>query len=58
MISPPTDYPDSWKRGAQAAPPAPRGAPVVEALQMAVDSFVAALSESDFRALVARTRGQ
>ena len=37
---------------AAAAPPAP-----AEALQMAVDSYIAALSPEEFAQLVARTRG-
>lgn len=51
----PTDYPDSWKPG-RAAQPAPSVAPA-EAVAMAVDSFIAALSQQEFDALVARTRG-
>ena len=55
MTSPPTDYPANWRpRG--AAQTAPSEAPV-EALLLAIDSFVAALSEDNFAAMVQRTRG-
>jgi hypothetical protein len=51
----PTGYPSNWPGARnQAAAPAP---PPIEALQMAVDVFLASLSDDEFRALVARTRG-
>ena len=53
MTTGPTD-PSSWR---PAGAPEPDAAPpIVEALLLALDSFVASLSESDFRALVERTR--
>jgi len=55
MTSGLTDYPSSWtSRGAPqpASPSAP-----AEAVALAVDSYVAALSEDEFAAMVARTRG-
>ena len=55
MTSPPTEYPDSWKTG-RAAQPTPPATPS-EAIALAVDAYVASLSDSDFSALVARTRG-
>ena len=58
MTTPDDSYPSAWTpRGAPqpAPPPAPR-APA-EAVAMAVDSYVAALSEDEFAAMVARTRG-
>ncbi len=54
MTSGPTDYPDSWKTG-RAARPSPDTPS--EAVALAVDGFIAALSDADFDALVARTRG-
>ena len=56
MTSPPTEYPSAWTpRGAPqpAAPAAP-----AEAVALAVDSYVAALTESEFDQLVSRTRGR
>ena len=50
----PTDYPASWP-GARTQPAAP--ATPAEAVALAVDSYVAALSEDEFTAMVARTRG-
>lgn len=49
----PTAYPQGWRP--KGAPP-PEVEPSVEALQLAVDAFVAALSPGEFDALVARTR--
>jgi hypothetical protein len=50
----PTDYPDSWRpRGALSSAPAPP-----EAIAMAVDAYVASLSDAEFQALVERTRGR
>jgi hypothetical protein len=50
----PTGYPASWTpRKARASTPAP-----AEAIALAIDSFVASLSEEEFRALVERTRGR
>ena len=59
MTSPPDGYPDSWRpRGAPAPEPqAASSAAPVEAVALAVDSYIAALSEDDFTALVQRTRG-
>ena len=49
----PTDYPSAW-RPAGAPPP---DTPVnVEALALAVDAYIAALSPEEFDALVVRTR--
>jgi hypothetical protein len=49
----PTGYPDSWRPpGAPPSAPAP-----AEAIAMAVDAYVASLSDEEFQALVARTRG-
>jgi hypothetical protein len=60
MTSGPTDYPDSWKpRGApQTAPPAAPSTTPTEAVALAVDAFVASLSEDEFAAMIQRTRGQ
>jgi hypothetical protein len=50
----PTDYPDSWRpRGVSSSSPAP-----AEAIAMAVDAYVARLSDEEFQALVERTRGR
>jgi len=54
MTSGPTDYPSNWP-GARNQPAAP--ATPTEALQLAIDSFVSALSPAEFAQLVARTRG-
>jgi hypothetical protein len=54
MTSGPTDYPSNWP-GARNQP-APPAAPT-EALMLALDAFVASLSDAEFQALVARTRG-
>jgi hypothetical protein len=55
MTSPPTDYPESWRpRGAPQSAPS---APPLEPLMMAIDAYLAGLSEEEFQALVARTRG-
>ena len=49
----PTAYPAGWRP--KGAPP--RDAPVnAEALALAVDAYVSALSRDEFDALVARTR--
>lgn len=55
MTTPDDSYPDSWKRSNGA----PRGTPAAptEAVAMAIDAFVAALSPEEFDQLVARTRG-
>jgi hypothetical protein len=49
-------YPSSWtpRGAAQAASPT---APA-EAVALAIDSYVASLSDNEFRALVERTRGR
>jgi hypothetical protein len=54
MKSGPTDYPSNWP-GARNQPAAP--ATPCEAVALAVDAYVSSLSEPDFQALVARTRG-
>jgi hypothetical protein len=51
----PVEYPDSWKRS-NGAPRAGFPAPS-EAVAMAIDAFIAALSPEEFDQLVARTRG-
>ena len=51
----PADYPSNWP-GARSQAVAP--APPSEALLLALDAFVASLSDNDFRALVERTRGK
>ena len=50
----PTDYPSNWPgaRSQPATPATPSGA-----VALAVDSYVAALSQAEFDQLVARTRG-
>jgi hypothetical protein len=53
MTSPPTEYPSNWHGARPSAPPA---APS-EALALAIDSFIAALTPEEFNQLVARTRG-
>ena len=53
MTTGPTAYPSSWRP--QGAPP-PDEPPNFEALALAVDAYVAALSDEEFAALVARTR--
>jgi hypothetical protein len=54
MTSGPTDYPSNWPGArSQAAPATP-----TEAVALAVDAFVASLSDTEFRALVERTRGR
>ncbi len=53
--APPTGYPDSWRRGGAPGPKAP--AAPAEAVALAVDSYVAALSPDEFDRLVQRTRG-
>jgi hypothetical protein len=50
---PPTAYPSSWRPPGAPPPDVP---PSLEALQMAVDAYVASLSAEEFDALVARTR--
>jgi hypothetical protein len=49
----PTEYPSSWRpAGAPPADTAPS-----EAVAMAIDSYIAALSPEEFNQLVQRTRG-
>jgi hypothetical protein len=55
MTSPPTDYPANWP-GARSEPAAP--ATPIEALLLAVDMFIASLSDNEFRVLSERTRGR
>ena len=54
MTNLPTEYPSNWPgaRSQAAAPATP-----TEALMLAIDAFVAALSQSEFDQLVSRTRG-
>ena len=57
MTGPDDSYPASWiPRGLQRQ--AGPSVEAIEALMLAIDTFIAALPESEFRALVARTRGQ
>jgi hypothetical protein len=56
MTDSPTDYPSAWTpRGAQqpASSPAP-----IEAVALAVDAYVASLSDEEFDAMVQRTRSR
>jgi hypothetical protein len=55
MTSPPTEYPSNWPgaRPSAAAPAAP-----AEPVALAIDAFIASLSDTEFRALVERTRGR
>jgi len=55
MTSPPTDYPANWP-GARSEPAAP--ATPIEVLLLAVDMFIASLSDNEFRVLAERTRGR
>ena len=55
MTSGPTDYPDSWRP--RGAPQSQSPAAPIEALMLAIDSFIAALSPEEFDQLVSRTRG-
>ena len=57
MTSGDDSYPSAWTpRGAQPpAPPAP--AEAVEAIMLAIDSFIAALSQDELDQLLQRTRG-
>jgi hypothetical protein len=54
MISGPTDYPANWPgaRSQAAAPAAP-----AEAVALAIDSYISALTPDEFDQLVQRTRG-
>jgi len=52
MTSGPTDYPNNWP-GARNQAPTP--ATPVEAVMLAIDSFVSALSPEEFDQLVQRT---
>jgi hypothetical protein len=54
MAGPPTDYLSNWP-GARSQAEAP--APPTEALTLAIDAFIAALSQSEFDQRVSRTRG-
>jgi hypothetical protein len=49
----PTGYPSGWR---PAGAPPPDEPPNVEALALAIDAYVAALSPEEFDALVQRTR--
>ena len=52
MTSGPTDYPASWRPPGAPAPAAP-----IEALMLAIDAYISALSQFDFDQFVSRTRG-
>ena len=54
MTSGPTDYPSNWPgaRNQAGAPATP-----TEAIMLAIDSFISALSPEEFNQLIARTRG-
>ena len=54
MTSGPTDYPSNWP-GARNQPAAPTTP--IEAIQLAFDAYIAALSQSEFDQLVNRARG-
>ena len=56
MTSGDDSYPSSWTPRRAASQIAPSAEPS-EAVALAVDSYVAALSNDDFAALIARTRG-
>lgn len=49
----PTAYPSSWRP--PGAPP-PDVSPNVEALQLGIDAYIAALSDEELAQLLARTR--
>ena len=50
----PVEYPDSWKRSnGRQSTPAPS-----EAIALAVDSYIASLSDDELRVLLERTRGR
>lgn len=49
----PTGYPSSWR---PAGAPPPDVEPNVEALALAVDAYLSALSDEEFAALVERVR--
>jgi hypothetical protein len=53
MTSPPTEYPSNWP-GARNQPAAP--ATPAEAVALAVDAFISALTPEEFNQLVQRTR--
>ena len=55
-MSMPTEYPSNWP-GARPSASAPAPGSPEEALAIAVDQYIATLSQEDFDALVARTRG-
>ena len=54
MSDGPTDYPASWP-GARNQPAVP--ATPTEAIMLAIDSFISALTQEQFDQLVSRTRG-
>jgi hypothetical protein len=52
----PTAYPSSWRPAGAPPPDAPDPAANAEAVALAVDAYIAALSPTEFDQLVARTR--
>jgi hypothetical protein len=54
MTSGPTDYPSNWP-GARNQPTAP--ATPTDAIQLAIDAYISALTPEEFDQLVGRTRG-
>ena len=55
MTDGPTDYPDSWKPRSMKRQTGP-SPDVIEALMLAIDSYIASLPPREFDQLVARTR--
>lgn len=53
MTQGPTAYPSNWR---PAGAPPPDEPPNVEAVVLAIDSYLVALSDEEFAALVARVR--
>jgi hypothetical protein len=54
MTSPPTEYPASWPGARPSAPPPP---PPSEPVALAIDAYIASLSDEELKSLLARTRG-
>ena len=54
MTSGPTDYPSNWP-GARNQPAAPTTP--IEAIQLAFDAYISALTPEEFTRLIQRTRG-
>ena len=55
MTTPDDSYPSAWTPREARQPAAP--AAPAEAIMLAIDSFIAALSPEEFDQLVSRTRG-